>query len=57
MTKRFVENHVSVFGDTLFKLLLKVAASVLILAKSRNLASQVFNTSSSKTVDYELEVK
>ena len=51
MTKRLAEDHVTMFGNTFLELLLEVAATMLVLAKLRNLAHKVFQARTRKPVD------
>ncbi len=51
MTKRFTENHVSMFGNAFLQLFLQIATTVLILAQRGNLSLKIFQPSSSETVD------
>ena len=51
MTKRLAEDHVTMFGNTFLELLLEVAATMLVLAKLRNLAHKVFQARTREPVD------
>jgi hypothetical protein len=52
MAKSLTENHITVFRNTLFKLLLQVPTAMLVLAKTRDLAGQVLKTSTGKTINW-----
>jgi hypothetical protein len=46
VAKSFFEDHISVLWHSFFELLLQIATSVLILAESRDVTLQIFQTSS-----------
>lgn len=49
---RLAEDHVPVLGHALLELLLQVPAAVLVLAEGQNLALEVLDSSTGKSVDY-----
>ena len=51
VAKCLTENHITMFWDSLFQLLLEVTTTMLIFAKSRYLPCQVFEAGASKPVD------
>ena len=52
MAERLPEDHVAMLRHTLLQLLLEVPATVLVLAQLRDLAGEVFQTRTRKSVDY-----
>ena len=51
VAKSLTENHITVFWYTFFELLLQITATMLVLAKLRNLAHKVFQARTRKPVD------
>lgn len=52
VTEGLPEDHITVFRDALFELLLQIPATMLVLAKAGDLAGQVLETSTREAVDY-----
>lgn len=51
MTERLTEDHIAMFSLTFLQLLLKVTATVLILAQMCDLTLQILQASAGKAVD------
>ena len=51
VSEGLAEDHVTVLRNALLELLLEIAAAVLVLAQSRNLALQIFQTRSREAID------
>lgn len=47
----FVEDHVTVFGVTIFEFLLEVAAAVLVFTERKEFALEIFNTNACEPVE------
>jgi len=52
VTVSLSEDHVSMLRDSLLELLLKVSATVLILAERKNFSLKILDPSSSESVDW-----
>ena len=52
MTESLAENHIPMFGRTLFEFLLQIPATVLVLAQGGNFSLQVLQAGTCKSVNY-----
>lgn len=52
MAKSLPENHVTVFRNAFFELLLEVPTTMLVLTQARDLAGQVLEAGTSKTINW-----
>ena len=53
MAEGLAEDHVAMFRDALLQLLLQVTTAVLVLAQSRYLSLQVFQSRAGEAVDWQ----